>query len=296
MLFKISGFKQGVQELSKIMQLDQDLIQIYMDQHEYQNINNTCKVIMEKNKKEGKKVNYWLQALNYYINLSTKSTDDEIGQYIMEVLDHLAEAEDEDFSPMMLLNILEKAKSQHHYQAIKFKVIKKFILNWIKKQQEQLISDKKETEENYSKIQANEQQIKELQTKAKTYNLSKCALCSSALDIPFVYFACGHGYHQNCINGESYEEMECSTCKSKNIQYINKIKNGKQIAAQPDIFFRELNKEQKEKDDDDEDVEENEGKKHKKESKFDIFAKYLGKGIFVDKNDESDIKMMDADE
>ena len=38
MLFKISGFNQGVTELSKIMELDQDLLQIYMDQYEYQKI------------------------------------------------------------------------------------------------------------------------------------------------------------------------------------------------------------------------------------------------------------------
>ena len=32
MLFKISGFNQGVTLLSEIMELDQDLLQIYMDQ------------------------------------------------------------------------------------------------------------------------------------------------------------------------------------------------------------------------------------------------------------------------
>ena len=42
MLFKISGFNQGVTELSKIMELDQDLLQIYMDQYEYKKINESC--------------------------------------------------------------------------------------------------------------------------------------------------------------------------------------------------------------------------------------------------------------
>lgn len=53
MLFKISGFNQGVTELSKIMELDQDLLQIYMDQYEYQKINESCEEVMKKN--QGKK-------------------------------------------------------------------------------------------------------------------------------------------------------------------------------------------------------------------------------------------------
>ena len=271
MLFKISGFNQGVTELSKIMELDQDLLQIYMETHEYQKINSSCEAIMKKYKGTNKKINYWLQALNYYISISTQSTKGYLGNYIIEVLDHLSNTKDENFSPMILLDILEKARSSHGH-IIEFKVIKKYIIDWIKKQQDTLKKDKKETEANYAKIEANNQQLKELQVKAKAYNLSKCSICGQPLDIPFVYFACGHGFHQLCINGESYEEIECSTCKAKNNVLLSKIEAGKKLSEQPERFFRDINDEKN------------------ADRKFDVFAEYLGKGIFNNKNEEPELK------
>ena len=267
MLFKISGFNQGVTELSKIMELDQDLLQIYMETHEYEKINNACEAIMQKYAGQNKKVNYWLQALNYYISISTQSTKSYLGKYIIEVLDHLANSKEDNFSPMILLDILDKARTNYGH-IVEFKVIKKYIIDWIKKQQESLKNDKKETESNYKQIELNNQQLKELQIKAKPYNLSKCSICGQPLDIPFVYFTCGHGFHQLCINGESYEETECSTCKAKNSLLMNKIDAGRKLAGNPKQFFDEIAKDKN------------------NEKKFDIFAEYLGKGIFINKNEE----------
>ena len=114
--------------------------------------------------------------------------------------------------------------------------------------------------------------MKELQVKAKPYNLSKCSICGQPLDIPFVYFICGHGFHQLCINGETDEEIECSTCKAKNSLLLNKIESGRKLAEDPDKFFNDI------KDD------------NNHEKKFDIFAEYLGKGIFINKNEEPEHK------
>ena len=102
---------------------------------------------------------------------------------------------------------------------------------------------------------------------AKSYSVTRCPLCGGALDIPFVYFICGHGYHQSCLNGESYEEVECSTCKTKINQFMSKIEEGRKIAGEPEKFYNDLNNENN-------------------ENKFDVFASYLGKGIFINKNDE----------
>jgi uncharacterized FlaG/YvyC family protein len=96
----------------------------------------------KKTENKNKKVNYWLQALNYYISISTQSTKSYLGNYIIEVLDHLSNTKDENFSPMILLDILDKARSNHGH-IIEFKVIKKYIIDWIKKQQESLKNDKK---------------------------------------------------------------------------------------------------------------------------------------------------------
>ena len=267
MLFKISGFNPGVTELSKIMELDQDLLQIYMEGHDYPKINSTCEAIM---KKSGNKVNYWLQALNYYVSISSSSTRSYLGQYIIQVLDNLSKREG-DFSPMILLDILEKARIDPR-RVIEFSVIKKYIIDWIQKQKQSLNNDKADTEANFNKIESNNQQLRELQSKAKTYNMPKCPICSQPLEMPFIYFACGHGFHQVCLNAEN-EETECSVCKLRNSQLSKRIADGKEISGLHNQFFSDLRTNNK---------------------KFDYFAKYLGKGIFTNKNDEDSKEVKDG--
>jgi len=42
MLFKIHNFTQGIVTLSEIMELRQELLSIYMDNHQYDKIINIC--------------------------------------------------------------------------------------------------------------------------------------------------------------------------------------------------------------------------------------------------------------
>ena len=50
---------------------------------------------------------------------------------------------------------------------------------------------------------------------------------------------------------------------------MDKINEGRKLASDPEKFFNDLNNENN-------------------ENKFDVFANYLGKGIFVNKNDEEE--------
>ena len=268
MLFKISGFNQGVTELSELMELDQDVLQIYMETHEYKRINKACEMIMAK---KDNKVNYWLQALNYYVSIPSSKPNSYLGQYITQVLDNLAKREGE-FSPMILMDILDKARTEHR-GIIEFSVIKKYIIDWIKKQKESLNNDKADTEANFNKIEVNNQQLRELQIKAKTYNMPKCPICSQPLEMPFIYFICGHGFHQSCLNGESFDEIECSICKGRNSQLTKRILDGRNIANNHGDFFTDLNASNK---------------------KCDFFAKYLGKCIFPNKGDEDILAPKDS--
>ena len=53
---------------------------------------------------------------------------------------------------------------------------------------------------------------------------------------------------------------------------MSKIEAGRKLAEQPDRFFKEINSDKNE------------------DKKFDIFAEYLGKGIFINKNEEPEHK------
>ena len=259
MLFKISGFDEGIAELSKIMELDQDLLSLYMERQDYQKINEFCR----KNKEKDKKMNYWLQALNFYIDISNKSNNKEISGNIIEVLDNLSTKE--EFSPMNLLDILEKASNDEN-KVIEIKEIRKYFKDWIKQKKESLKDDKVETEENYKRIEEYDKNIKDIHMSAKkfdSFSTSKCCSCKSSLEMPFVFFICGHGYHQSCLD-EINGKFECSVCKEKNGKYFNQIEEGEKYAREPDKYQEELNKE--------------------KQNKFDVFANFLGKGVFTNGN------------
>ena len=261
MLFKLSGFFEGVAELSKMMKLEQDLLQLYMEKKDYKMINEACKESMQGNKIKDKKVNYWLQALQFYLEIANKSNVKILNEYIIEVLDNLSKQE--EFSPINLLDILQKSVNDKN-KIIEIKAIRKFFKDWIKQKRDSLKEDQFETDENYKKIEQYDKNMKDMQMSAKTLKNYNCVSCKGSLETPFVYFICGHGYHQSCLD-EDNGRFECSFCKDNKRKIIDKIEDGERLAKEPEKYKEELDNE-------------------KHGNKFDVFANYLGKGIFVQVN------------
>ena len=257
MLFKISGFDEGLSELGKIINLEQDLLQIYMEKKDYDKINQTCKDLMKETKDKKLKINSWLKALNFYIDISNESNYNELSVYIIEVLDNLAKQE--NFSPLNLLDIIKNASNDKN-KVIEMKVLRKFLKDWIEQKKDSLENDKRITEENTKEIEKYEKNVKDMKMSSKTFNVSKCSSCKGSLEMPFVYFICGHAYHQNCL--DDYDgHFECIVCKDRNKQYFDKLEEGENFAKEPNKYIEELKKE-------------NQG------NKFEVFASFLGKGIF----------------
>ena len=257
MSFKISGFEQGIEELYKIIELDQDLLRLYMDRKDFKKINEFCRKSTEDNKDKNIIMNNWQQALNYYLEISNESNNHEISEYIIEILDYLSKQE--GFSPMTLLDLLEKA-SKDKNKVIEMKEIRKFFKDWIKQKKETLNQDKIKAKENITRIEEYDKSIKDIKITAKNYNTNRCSFCRSSLDLPFIYFICGHAYHQSCID-DINDRFECTVCKEKNKQIFNKLDEREIYIREPSKYDEELKKENKSK-------------------KFDVFADFLGRGVF----------------
>ena len=257
MSFNFLGYEEGIDELYKIMDLDQALLRLYMERKDYKKINEFCRNSIKKNLDKNIIMNNWQQALNYYFEISNEINKNEISEYIIEILDYLSKQE--EFSPMDLLDLLQRA-SKDKDKVIEIKEIKNFFKDWIKQKKESLIEDKIKAEDNIKKIEEYDKSVRDIKTSAKNYNINRCSSCKGSLDFPFIYFICGHGYHQSCLD-DNYEHFECPLCKSKNSQMFNKLDEGKIYIQEPSKYNEELNNE-------------NEG------TKFDLFANILGKGVF----------------
>jgi hypothetical protein len=253
LLFKIYGFQNGVVELNEILELKQELMQLYMDNHNYDKLVSLCNSYGQSD------MNYWVQALNYFLGISTNTTKGLLEKYIKQTLDNLFQSE--SVSPLVLLEIINKSKER----SIPFETIKDVLLRFLSKTKESLTEDQRECEGNMQKIEKLEQEKQELQTKAKTYNFLKCSLCNGQITPPFIYFMCNHAIHSHCFDGSgSNEDLVCPLCRMKRNQLEQRISQAKEMANDHNSFFMDLK---------------GTGKK------FDLYGKYLGKGVF-DLDDE----------
>ncbi|MCQ2817543.1 MAG: hypothetical protein MJ252_09795 [archaeon] len=245
MLFKYHNYNNGIIELSEIMELKQELIQLYMDSHNYDKIIEVCK------KYGDVEMNYWIKALNYFINISSETTKSYTEGHIKTILSEFTK--NEAVSPLVLLEILKKAKN------IQVETVREVLLNFFKKNKTSLSEDKEETLSNCEKIEKLENEQKELNQKAKTFNSMKCSICNRTLNMPFYVFMCNHCFHFDCMGGDDIDDTSCPICKTKKSQLEQRINQANDAAKDHGNFALELQSKQK---------------------KFNLIAKSLGKGIF----------------
>ena len=258
LLFKIYGFQNGVVELNEILELKQELMQVYMDNHNYDKLVALCNSYGQSD------TNYWVQALNYFLGISTNATKGLLEKYIKQTLDNLFQ--NESVSPLVLLEILNKSTER----SMPFDTIKDVLLKFLHKTKETLTEDQRECETKMQKIEKLEQEKTELQTKAKTYNFLKCSLCNGSISPPFIYFMCNHAIHSHCFDGSgSSEDLVCPLCRMKRNQLEERIGQAKEMACDHNSFFTDLK---------------GVGKK------FDLIGKYLGKGVIDLDDDDEDRK------
>jgi hypothetical protein len=166
-----------------------------------------------------------------------------------------------------VLEILKKKGS------IKYETVKNFIISSLRKEKTNLDNDKTEFENNYAKLEKIKVEISEIKHQARVFKNSKCNLCGNSLNPPMNYFLCMHAFHSHCLNAESRDDMkelQCPLCSQsiqfiylENVQISQRIKQAEEQANNHNAFMTELNSKQR---------------------KFDLIAKYFGRGIFkIDK-------------
>ena len=108
----------------------------------------------------------WIQALTFFRDLdeeeksSSNTSDSE--KYLEMALDHIGQ--NNILSPLLVLEIVQKKPT------LRFKVLKKYLLDRLESQDKVIKKNNKKVEENMQKINEIKKEITELKTTAKNFN------------------------------------------------------------------------------------------------------------------------------
>ena len=226
MLFKKNNFLEGIEILSEIHKYNQDLLYIYMEKKEYDKIINLCKNygVSEHS--------FWGTSLNYFISKDnrknlTKEETEKINNYLEIFLKGLFQSK--IMNPINILDIIYEKNND-----IPFYIINNLMIKSLENDINSIENEEKNYNEFDTKIEETVNEIKELKTKAYTFNLIKCCECRLPIELPTIVFKCGHGFHTSCINTNITDETECPKCKNKKYELLMEIKNN-------DNFYKNIN-------------------------------------------------------
>ena len=226
MIFKNKKFSEGIEVLSEIQKYHQDLLFIYMKNKEYEKIINLCKNY------GASELSLWGTSLNYFINKENRNnlSKEEIDKLNINLEVFLEELMDSKIIlPVNVLDIIyEKNKD------IPYTILKNFISKSLVNELKSIEEEQNNFNEYDKKIEQTVNKIKELKTKAYTFNLIKCCECEKQIDIPSIAFKCGHTFHTSCINSNITDDMECPKCKDGKNDIISEIEKYKN-------FYKEVN-------------------------------------------------------
>ena len=230
-IFRKKNFVDGVEALSEINKYYQNLLSIYMDKREYDKIINLCKNY------GGSEPSFWGASLNYFINKDLRDTFkkeeelDEINKSLEIFLDKLLESK-----IMLSVNVLDIIYEKNNQ--IPFSILNNFMRKSLEYELESIEEEQLKFNDYDRKIKAVVNDIKELKTKAYTFNLIKCCECNNNIDIPSIAFKCGHGFHTSCLSSIITDDTECPKCKYDKSNAINEFEKCKNFYSKVDTFSK----------------------------------------------------------
>ncbi|EJS44185.1 pep5p [Saccharomyces arboricola H-6] len=222
---------------------------------------NTCLEFLERYGTEEPKL--FQVALNYFV--SNRLIFKEVGGNAVlkeKVLKPILEGEN-----MSLLDII---KALSRTNVAHFELIQDIIINHVKREDT-------EVKRNEKLIESYDKELNEKKEKLKiTINSDQpihvplknqaCFMCNSTLDIPVVFFKCGHIYHQHCLNEEEdtleneRKLFKCPKCLVE-LETSNKLYEAQhEVVEKNDLLNFALNGEEGSKD------------------RFKIITEFLGRG------------------
>ena len=254
MLFKNKKFSEGVEALLEYNKFNLELLSIYMERREYEKIINLCKNFGNDDN------SIWWISLDFFINKEYRSNLNEeeiniLNKYLEEFLLQLLES-----GVMLSMNILEIINEKNN--DLSLNILNNFLCKAIEKELSCVEEQKKKYNEYDNQLNEVLGEITNLETKAYIVNLNKCSECGMPMNLPFVCFKCGHGFHNFCLGTNTAGKLGCRKCKDKKNKVLEVLNSNKN-------FYNSINT-----------LDKLEKELDKNKDKIDFIHKLYGKGLF----------------
>ena len=257
LIFQTANFQEGLLVLFSMNEDKINLLNYYMEHDMYNKIIAVTDEFGSKNSK------YYLQILNYFLSKINDINKSDFESYIKVLMNKINEKG--YMNPIIIQSVYQKLGNK-----VKFSLLKPFILNIIKEKNNVYKTTLKEKEKIENDLNSMKKEIDLIRNKIIFPIPKVCKSCSDYItkEEDAICYGCKHTFHKRClmaVRDKDEDKLECLICKPKNIQLGQALKQREEMKDNYNSFFLELKAENNNK-------------------KLDMFAKYLGKGIF-EKND-----------
>eukprot|EP00457_Paulinella_chromatophora_P001265 gb/GEZN01001267.1/.p1 GENE.gb/GEZN01001267.1/~~gb/GEZN01001267.1/.p1 ORF type:complete len:995 (+),score=149.02 gb/GEZN01001267.1/:333-2987(+) len=240
-LCKMYNFERGILYLYGKLKLYDAVVQHHMERNQYKKIIKACENYGKQDQ------SLWIRALGYF---AAKEESCEI--YIQQVLETIEKRS--LLPPLQVVQILSRNPKKT------LSVVKDYIIQVLQHENEITSADRLDIARYREQTAEMRAEIKQLKTRATTFQGIKCDWCTSGLSLPAVHFLCQHSFHQRCIVDS---DRICPKCAPE-FRKVKEIQEGmRRESGQHDTFFKKIKESQ---------------------DSFAIVADYFGRGIF-DKTD-----------
>ncbi|KAJ2962679.1 hypothetical protein NQZ79_g2272 [Umbelopsis isabellina] len=220
-LCHLKQFDDGVVLLYEKMEMYSDIIRFWMEKEE------TDKVIECARKFGPTDPSLYPLVLTYFSSSSEtlkKSTSE-----LLSVLDHI-DAQD-------LLPPLQVVKALSRNDVASLALIKNYMGRKIEKERKDMERDSALIKSYREESERRREEIEELQTSARVFQVTKCSACGGMLELPTVHFLCRHSYHQRCL---TENEKECPQCAVQHRMIADMRRTQEANADKHDLFYAQL--------------------------------------------------------
>jgi hypothetical protein len=210
MLFKHKNFSDGIEVLSELTEQRHELLSIYIQKRDYEKIIKLC------NEYGNSERSFWGISLNFFVDKSVREAMDEkeldiINEYLQKFLETILIKK--AILPMNVLDIINEKNNE-----IPLDILRKFIDKSLEDEIEPLKQKVANFDGYNSQLKVVNNKIKEIQTQASSFKLSKCEQCFMGITFPAICFRCGHCYHSMCLNANDdndLDDVDCPKCEEK---------------------------------------------------------------------------------